>query len=83
MEKMLHTWSQAVINDDHIVHGLVALWCDGGAHFQLRDRRTRAKPEKPILPVMKTPYRNRSRDVWYIYGPADNGKFIFCAFYQL
>lgn len=37
MKKALNTGSQAVINGDHIVHGLVALWCDGGAHFQLTE----------------------------------------------
>lgn len=42
----LNAWSQAVINGDHIVDGSVALWCDGGAHFELKDWWIQAKPEQ-------------------------------------
>lgn len=53
MEKtLLDAWSQAVINGDHIVDGSVALWCDGGAHFELKDWWSQA--EKNIT-VAHTP----------------------------
>lgn len=50
MEKMLlNAWSQAVINGDHIVEGSVALWCDGGAHFELEDDEFKRSQENIIV----------------------------------
>lgn len=55
MEKMLlDAWSQAVINGDHIVEGSVALWCDGGAHFELKDDEFKRSQENIIVAHTRT-----------------------------
>lgn len=50
MERMLlDARSQTVINGDHIVDGSVALWCDGGAHFELRGWWIQVKPKNSTV----------------------------------